>query len=349
MPEMPPTPRDFYSPSVSELIPFTSKKINILKSGILVPAAITAAVCTLMWSVTQFTMTMNIMGGYLLFVMFYATYVYSGVQTPIYVYLIPCALVYVQLETSIFSFYALVFREILPGGDLGKNAGFVSTFVKMFFGAGLCEETLKATPALIGLWIGRRALAGKPVQLPGLCWYKVTSPIEGMMIGLAAGTMFIFLETLFEYVPRVMRQGGGLEGVANGFWLLFPRTLQGITGHMGWAAISGYFIGMAARYPRSTWKLVLIGLLVPSLLHAFWNSSSAFGAFGQWTSSALSLMFFVACMLKAKQLEAMQNGRAFVPSQSILAGTPVLTPSPLLFQPWSSNKPPHLGADWRTC
>ena len=334
MPQMPPTPRDMSNPTMSELVPLTSKKINVWKSGILVPAVVTAAVCTLMFSVTDFKLTMDIIGFYLLFIMFYAVYIYSGVKAPLYIYILPLVLVYYQLETFVFSIYAILFRNILPGGELPDSAGFIATFINMFFGAGLIEELTKAVPALLGLIFGLRAASGKPIRIPLLRDYKVTSPLEGMLIGFAAGAAFIYLETLFEYVPRVMRQaGGGGIGVANGFWLLFPRTLQGITGHMGWAAISGYFIGMAARYPRYKWKMLLIGWLVPSVLHAFWNSSSAFGQFGHWVSSALSLIIFVGCILKAKQLEAMHGGATFMPSQSILAGTPEVSGVPSTVSP----------------
>ena len=137
-------------------------------------------------------------------------------------------------------------------------------------------------------------------------------------MGLAAGASFIFIETLFQYVPQAYN---GADGYAGGFALLIPRMLQGFTGHMGWAAISGYFIGMAARYPRSMVKLLAVGWLVPAVLHGFWNSASQIGTWASWVSTALSLFLFIGCFLKAKQLEAMRDGHVFVPSDSILAGT----------------------------
>ena len=324
LPEMPPTPRDFALPTQSEILPFTSKKINIAKSGILIPAAVTAAVCALLFTVNQFTTIMDITGAYIIFVMFYAAYIYSGVKKSVLVYIIPCVIVYAELNSAIFSFFIYIFRVLLPGGDIPDGSGFVAQFVNMFFGAGLCEELTKAVPALIGLLIATRFAEGKPADFAPLDWMKVTSPLEGMMIGLAAGAMFIYDETLFQYVPNtiaeVTKSSGAGAGFANGFALLLPRTLQGATGHMGWAAISGYFIGMAARYPRSTIKLLAIGWLVPSVLHGFWNSASALGESGKWISSALTLFLFVGCFLKAKQLEAMRGTKVFVPTESIIAG-----------------------------
>ena len=118
----------------------------------------------------------------------------------------------------------------------------------MFFGAGLMEELMKAVPALIGLAIALRVPgnAANPQTSRYLDWLRVSSPLEGLMIGLAAGAGFIFVETLFQYVPNtvntVTKTSGAGSGFANGFALLLPRVLQGVIGHMAWAGISGYFM-----------------------------------------------------------------------------------------------------------
>eukprot|EP01037_Dinobryon_pediforme_P014605 gene14605-14729_t len=318
LPEMPPTPRDFAGPSVSELLPFTSKKINIVKSGLLVPAAATALTCTLLYFMREYKSMYTVIGTYILFITFYASYVYSGLRKPVLIYLVPCAVVYFEFATPIFHILAILFREILPGGEVPEDSGFVSHFISNFFGAGMLEELVKAVPALIGLFMGFSAAKSKIRSFDILSFLKVTSPIEGMLTGMAAGAAFIFIETLFQYVPDAYN---GVNGFAGGFALLIPRVLQGFTGHMGWAAISGYFIGMAARYPRSMVKLLAVGWLVPAVLHGFWNSAAYLGIWGNWVSAALSLFLFIGCILKAKQLEAMRDGHTFIPSDSILAGT----------------------------
>ena len=318
LPDMPPTPRDFSGPSVSELLPFTSKKINIFKSGLLIPAAATALTCTLLYFMREYKSMYTVIGTYILFITFYASYIYSGLRKPVLIYLVPCAVVYFEFVTPIFHILAILFREILPGGDVAAESGFVSHFISNFFGAGMLEELVKAVPALIGLFIALAAAKGKTGSYGLLNLLKVTSPLEGMLTGLSAGAAFIFIETLFQYVPDAYN---GVDGFAGGFALLIPRVLQGFTGHMGWAAISGYFIGMAARYPRSMVKLLAVGWLVPATLHGFWNSAAFLGLWGNWVSAAFSLFLFIGCFLKAKQLEAMRDGHAFIPSDSILAGT----------------------------
>jgi RsiW-degrading membrane proteinase PrsW (M82 family) len=324
-PAMPPMP-NIGGPTESEIIPFRSTKINMVKSGILIPLGVTAAVCIVLFSLKNFYQIMYVFSGYLLFCIFYASYVYSGIRKSIFIYLIPFAILYVELTAQpILRGFIYVFRTILPGGD-PANPNFVNTYISMFFGAGLMEELMKAVPALIGLAIALRTpsnAANAPTSRY-LDWLRVSSPLEGLMIGLAAGAGFIFVETLFQYVPNtvaaVTKTAGAGSGFANGFALLLPRVLQGVIGHMAWAGISGYFIGLVARYPSSLIKLLAIGWLVPSALHALWNSSSYLGGVGQWISGAITLFIFVGCILKAKQLEAVRQGPAFIPTDSIIVG-----------------------------
>src|SRR5674476_865169 len=107
VPAMPPTPRDLAGPSDSEIIPFSSTKINILKSGILIPLGVTAAVCMLLFSMqnlhNNFSQYASVLTAYLLFCIFYAAYIYSGIQKPIFIYIIPMGIVYLELNTSFFS------------------------------------------------------------------------------------------------------------------------------------------------------------------------------------------------------------------------------------------------------
>lgn len=328
VPAMPPTPRDLAGPSESEIIPFRSAKINILKSGILIPLGVTAAVCVVLFSlisVNDYFRYMDVLTAYLLFCIFYAAYVYSGIQKSIFIYIIPVVILYIELTTSLLSTFIFVFRSILPGSD-PKNPAFLNTFVSMFFGAGLMEELMKAIPALIGLSIALRtpSNAANASSSRYLDWLRVSSPLEGIMLGLAAGAGFIFVETLSMYVvPRaaeLAKTAGAGAGWAYGFSLLFPRVLHGVIGHMAWAGISGYFIGLVARYPGSMIKLLAIAWLVPSTLHALWNSSSYLGGMGTWVAGALTLFVFVGCFLKAKQLEAVRKGPAFIPTDSIIVG-----------------------------
>ncbi|HEY4980740.1 MAG TPA: PrsW family intramembrane metalloprotease [Pseudolabrys sp.] len=330
VPAMPPTPRDLAGPSDSEIIPFSSTKINILKSGILIPLGVTAAVCMLLFSMqnlhNNFSQYASVLTAYLLFCIFYAAYIYSGIQKPIFIYIIPMGIVYLELNTSFFSFLAFVFRDILPGGD-PTHPAFLNIFISYFFGAGLLEELTKAVPALIGLFLVLRtpSTAANAPASRYLDWFRVSTPLEGIMFGLAAGAGFIIVETLGQYVPKhvgdITKVAGEGFGLAEGFALMVPRVLQGVIGHMAWAGIFGYFIGLVARYPGSMIKLLTIGWLVAAVLHTLWDAAAVSNSVtGLWVDGAITLFVFVGCFLKAKQLEAVRKGPAFIPTDSIIVG-----------------------------
>src|SRR5205085_2201216 len=150
-------------------------------------------------------------------------------------------------------------RKILPGGE-PWGTSFVPTFVNMFFGAGLCEEALKATPILLALLLAYRLggpsdkptpsllqlLTGKASMSDILGALAIRGPLDGLLMGFAAGAAFILVETLYQYVPNQivnMQKAANNDiwaGYLFGIGLLIPRVLQGVAGHMAWAGIFGY-------------------------------------------------------------------------------------------------------------
>ncbi len=92
---------------------------------------------------------------------------------------------------------------------------------------------------------------------------------------------------------------------------------------MAWAGIFGYFIGLAAKYPRRWIQLVAIGYATAAVLHGLWDSIGTlpFPIFWQVVLSVATVVIFVGCLLKAKQLEIAWGGAASY-GDSILVGTP---------------------------
>lgn len=322
----------------TELMPFRSKKISLWRSRALVPLAATALTCVLLFSIMgsiksgqDVLLYMKVLATFLVFAMFAGLYFYVGERKNMLWYLIPVAITLAQL-LFLLKPYFFVFRTLLPGNI--EATGFVSAFIGMFFGAGLMEELLKAVPALLGLAIAlylRRS--GKPGNFVTRN-LALDGPVDGLLVGAAAGAAFILLETLMQYVPntinQVMQNTKGDQGVALlfGFMLLLPRVLNGIIGHMAWAGISGYFIGLVVSHPKAWWKLLPVAWLLPSVLHGFWNSSShLLGSAGSYVSAAITLFFFVACVLKAKQLEVSRLGGP-IDGHSILAVSPAPAHAP---------------------
>ncbi len=335
---MPPTPRDFAAPSLSEMMPFRSTKINIMKSGLLIPAVATAVASCVLFIIpfSQYYLKLDVTTAYLLFALFYAAYAYSGLRKNFLIYLLPCIIIYFELRTPLLNLLIYIFRTILPGETDGVT-GFIPTFVGYFFGAGMMEELIKAVPGLIGMSIAlqarsMQARSNQPASAGFPDWLKVKTPLEGILIGMAAGAAFIFIETLYQYVPdtieAVTKAGGEGLGIAAGFALMLPRVLNGVVGHMCWGGISGYFIGLAALYPRSIVKLLAVGWLVPAVLHGLWDAASELGPIGMWISAALSLAVLIPCFLKAKQLDTARLGSSFVPTGSILVGAQSMPDAP---------------------
>ena len=158
----------------------------------------------------------------------------------------------------------------------------IQNFIAMFFAAGLMEELMKVTLVLIGAYVTYNAATWKP-KLPDALYkaIRVRGPLDGLMLGIFGGAAFIMIETLNQYVPGLVKSvqqqsGNEFGGYGFGLMLLFPRVAGGIVGHMAWAGITGYFIGLAVVRPSMWWKLIGGAWLVTSALHATWNTQDYF-------------------------------------------------------------------------
>lgn len=335
MAEMPPLPqqpvREDAGLTRSELMPFRSTKISLRKSRMLVPLIALAVTCVALFVLKIGLQTtedvvayMNVLCAFMLFAMFAAIYFYAGERKGMLWYLVPAAVVVIQLLVSpILHLYFYVFRTLLPGNMKGDT--FLPNFIGMFFGAGLMEELLKAVPTLLALFLAYRL---RSKNSPG---NRVTrnlalqGPLDGVLMGVAAGAGFIAIETMLQYVPSAMRGGAGGNAALqalHGLLLMVPRVLNGLVGHMAYAGIFGYFIGLAVSHRRSLFTLLAIGWVLAASLHAFWNSVAyLLGLWGWYVSAALTLFFFLACLLKAKQLEVSRLGGP-IDGHSVLAVSP---------------------------
>lgn len=351
------TPRGAASVSRTELIPFRSKKIRITRSGILIPGLATVLLCVWLFTlridfingvlsnnaaaiVPAFYNLVYAIGSYLLFMIFWLVYAYSGSRKPFWIYAVPAAFTALILRSPVFGVLASFFREVLPGGGADANAGFPAHFVSNLFGAGLLEELLKSFPVFICAWLGILAARPRSAPNPVLESFAVRTPLDGMLVGLASGVGFIVIETFFQYVDRGVGEVLQLQTANNqmrnvpfallsGFLLLIPRVLQSIAGHMGWAAIFGYFIGLAVVRRASWLKLLIIGYLTAAITHATWNSVGVVSRELFYVVAVISFGMFLACLLKAKQLEPLLTGGQARVSHSILVtpSHPVAAPS----------------------
>lgn len=318
----------------SEFLPFRSHKISIRKSRALVPLVLTGFTCVVLFGYLQaanqpsdLAAYMNVLATFVVSVIFLAIYVYSGEHKNPLWYLWPAFLTCAQM-IFVFKYYEYLFRTLLPGNMKGD---FLQTLVGSFFGAGMAEELLKAVPALIGLLI---AWAFRAAHRRGNAFtrgFTVEGPIDAMLMGAAAGAGFTVIETMFQYVPNVIKAfQGNATGYLYGLSLLIPRVLMGVIGHMAWASIFGYFIGLCVNHRRSAIYLIPVGWVMAALLHGFWNSADKLHpTYGGYVSAAFTMLIYISCLMKARQLELSRLGRP-VDGHSILALTPqVMMPAPI--------------------
>ncbi|MDY7024524.1 MAG: PrsW family intramembrane metalloprotease, partial [Cyanobacteriota bacterium] len=210
------------------------------------------------------------------------------------------------LGSPILLIFILVFRGILPGNvsALDESAGFFPLFITMFFGAGLMEELLKALPVFLFLWLGYQMPSPRRERV------GVREPLDGILLGSASAVGFTLFETLGQYVPGMVDNvtsllGEGLLGLGIGYLaglqLLIPRILGSIAGHMAYSGYFGYFIGLTVIYPQQRWKILAVGYLTSSTLHALWNATGN-SLIILAIVGVLSYAFLTSAILKAKEL-----------------------------------------------
>lgn len=330
-PLMPPVPRDAEEASFSELVPFRSSKIRLARSPLFLLALFTAIVTPFMFGLlgpalqgqdvnTKISamVTANIVAVFFLVALVQIlVFLYVRADRPLWVYFIPFAVVALILFTPLSAPFFIVFREILPGKiEPGQVFPFPQQFIKMFFAAGLMEELMKAVPILLGAWLMIRANKNPHLPQGGLQKaLHVRGPLDGALMGIFAGGGFIFVETAFQYVPGTVR--GVLQqtndpgtAMAAGLLLLLPRVFGGIVGHMAYSGLFGYFIGLAVIRPKQMWKLIGIGWLASSLIHALWNSVPVISPMLSYVVAIGAAVGLVGAILKARQLQLSSAGGA---------------------------------------
>lgn len=169
-------------------------------------------------------------------------------------------------------------------------------FVSALFDAGLPEELLKSLPIFLLLFWGF-SLRGPRRELRG-----VTEPLDGIILGAATGAGFALAENLFNYIPTVMFNQGGVSALG----LILLRSFDELSGHVAYAGFFGYFIGLAAMRPRHRARTILIGYLVAATAHGLWDSSSVLSPMNPLIlelSLALgSYLLLAAAVVKAREI-----------------------------------------------
>jgi len=287
----------------TQLFPIASTGKQLSQKAYLYPGIATVICVVSMFVAVGNSVAFNLLlAAYLSGAAYYFIYQLCGKHKPWWVLLGSALATVLILLSPLLIGFILVFREILPGRlpVEGEQINFLSFLIRMFFGAGLMEELLKALPVLGAM------LLGNWLRNPWRDRIGVWEPLDGILLGSASAVGFTLLETLGQYVPNIIQnitlQAGPEAAELVGLQLLIPRILGSAAGHMAYSGYFGYFIGLSALKPRKRWQILGVGYFSASALHALWNASGTVSVLLLAMVGVLSYAFLVAAILKARAL-----------------------------------------------
>ncbi|HIK29352.1 MAG: PrsW family glutamic-type intramembrane protease [Oscillatoriaceae bacterium SKW80] len=305
LPNVSKSPSSYHPDSVTltQLFPILSTGRDLKRKAYLVPAAIAIIFVVSMFASIGNSAAFNmLLAAYLSGIAYYFIYQLCGQRKPWW-WLVTCAIITALILISpLLSGFVLVFRQILPGKIPGENEqiSFALLLVRMFFGAGLMEELLKALPVLLAFVIGYF------LRSPWRERLGVWEPLDGILLGTASAVGFTLLETLGQYVPDIIQnvtlQAGKDMAELVGLQLLIPRILGSVAGHMAYSGYLGYFIGLSVLKSRKRWLILTVGYLTAASLHALWNATGTVSFLLLAFVGILSYAFLAAAILKARAL-----------------------------------------------
>lgn len=293
-----------HSVSFTQLFPIASTAKDLTRKAYLIPGILTVVFVVLMFATVGRNPSLNqtLVAIYLAGAAYYFVYQLCGKHKPWWEIVGVAIATFLLLHSPILPLFIFVFRGLLPGRFpiATESVSFPEQLLRMFFGAGLMEELLKALPVMIAYLIGRR------VASPWRGRIGVWEPLDGILLGTASAVSFTLVETLGQYVPEIMRntalQGGGSISQLVGFQLLIPRILGSVAGHMAYSGYFGYFIGLSVLKPRKRWQILGVGYFSAAALHALWNSTGLLSGLLLAVIGVLSYAFLAAAILKARTL-----------------------------------------------
>lgn len=289
--------------TLTQLFPIISTGRELTQKAYLIPVAITIFFVVLLFASIGEPVVFNILlAAYLSCAAYYFVYQLCGKSKPWWVLLGTGLATAGIIASPLLIGFIFIFRTLLPGSIPSESevVSFPSLLIRMFFGAGLMEELLKALPVAIALGLGKIARSPLKERL------GVTEPLDGILLGAASAVGFTLMETLGQYVPAIVSstalQSGEGVGQLVGLQLLIPRILGSVSGHIAYSGYFGYFLGLSVLKPRKRWKILGVGYLTASILHALWNSIGYYLPILLTVVGVASYACLAAAILKARVL-----------------------------------------------
>ncbi len=291
------------SVTFTQLFPIASTGGDLRQKAYLAPGVITVGFVVSLFVAVGNAVPFNLLlATYIALAAYYFVYRLCGKHKPWWVLLLAGLTTVLLLRSPVLPLFIVLFRHLLPGQvpEAGEPINFVVLLIRMFFGAGLMEELLKALP-LLGFY-----LVGRLLPTPWKERIGISEPLDGILLGAASAVGFTLLETLGQYVPDMIQnttlQLGDGPRQLMGLQLLIPRLLGSISGHMAYSGYLGYFVGLSVLNPRQSAIILGIGYFSSASLHALWNAMGSVSPFVLALVGILSYAFLGAAILKARTL-----------------------------------------------
>lgn len=336
-------------PTRSQLMPLLTKYKELPSKSQLIPAVLTIIVIMLLfmhagdhapiifkngsqdplkWTFTSYYII--ILGSYLVLLSLQFLCSLAGKQKSWFALLGVMGFTIAFMQLGPFDLIYPLFHGLLAGGEVQKTDSLPVQLWKHFAGTGFLEELSKAVPVLLLAFFATKL---SPAQRRK---FGVEEPLDGILLAAASAGGFVLIETIGQYVSNALRDhwinlayaltehrvtdprkllmmGMDFAGAAPGLQLLIPRALRSCFGHMAYSGYFGYFIGLAMLKPAMKFRILAVGFLSASFVHALWDTIP--GDMVKIGIAVLCYALLMAAILKARELS---------PNQSILQPSVVL-------------------------
>jgi RsiW-degrading membrane proteinase PrsW (M82 family) len=223
----------------------------------------------------------SILGIYIAFIINYYINQMSGRARSGWLQALVTVITFWLLTTPFWDYWYDFFYSVIPAQSWENSSNPLAVIAGDFLGTGLGEEGFKAMP-LLGLALMGVAFAFLSERTTGRLsallsdvreHFGLREPLDGIVLGAAAGSGFFIYETLVQYVPQAV-DNAKMNMAFEGLVQLLARGLPELTAHSAYSGLFGYFIGLAVLWPRMAVLLIPLGLLLASVLHGAWDATS---------------------------------------------------------------------------
>jgi RsiW-degrading membrane proteinase PrsW (M82 family) len=256
-----------------------------------------------------------ILGIYIAFIINYYINQMSGRARSGWLQALVSVFTFWLLTTPFWDYWYDLFYSVIPAQGLEKSSNPLAVIAGDVFGTGLGEEGFKAIP-LMGLALMTVAFTALSRRTTGRLsaffsssaeHFGLREPLDGIVLGAAAGSGFFIYETLVQYVPQAIDTASG-DMTFDGLVQLLARGLPQLTAHSAYTGLFGYFIGLSLLWPRMAVLLIPLGWLSAAALHGAWDAtgdlveSSLIGVPVHLVIGVLSYALLAGAIFKARDI-----------------------------------------------